>query len=439
MRRRILSVLGALGLAVALSGCTPSPEPTASPERPLQLWTHGGTDAELATLQATVRKWERDTGRTVRVKHIAEGDYPTQLQAAAAGDTLPDVIDIDGPAVDNLAYRGQLAALDSLLPADLVSDLLPSLRTQGSYRGHLYAAGAFDSGLGIFADRARLRQIGARIPTGVDDAWTATEFAEVLRTLAATDPDGKVLDLKLSYGAGEWYTYAFAPLLSSAGGAVLDPATGQASGTLDSTASISAMTTLQSWRRYLPADDEKAFVQRDVALSWVGHWQYADYRAALGQDLVLLPLPDLGRGSRSGMGSWAWGISTRSTQQQAAADLLQRLLSPAAITSTTAANGAVPGRVSVLADDPDYQPGGPLTLYAQQLSRACATATSTNCVTVPRPVTPGYPLVTTSFALAVSQIMDPAAPLDPAEALTTAAAAIDADTAANDGYRSPAN
>ena len=37
-----------------------------------------------------------------------------------------------------------------------------------------------------------------------------------------------------------------------------------------------------------------------------GHRDYTDHAAALGDDLVLLPLPDLGHGNHGSQGSWAW-------------------------------------------------------------------------------------------------------------------------------------
>ncbi|MFV0460141.1 MAG: extracellular solute-binding protein [Actinomycetales bacterium] len=434
-RRTVAVVVSGCAL---LSGCTGTAFEIAADEpAPLQLWTHGGTDAERGVLDDTVAQWERTSGMDVEIRHIPEGDYPTELQAAAAAGELPDLLDVDGPQVVNLAYRGDLAELDALLPTDVREDLLPSLREQGSYRGHLYSAGTFDSGLGLFADASRLRQVGARIPTGPQDAWTAQEFGQVLRDLAATDPDGKVLDLKLSYGMGEWYTYAFSPLLSSAGTAILDPQTGRAQGTLDSPEAIAAIGELVTWRSFAVTEDQDAFTDRELAISWVGHWEYERYRAALGEDLVLVPLPAFAAGTRSGMGSWAWAIPATSTRPDEAAELLTELLEPHNVRAMTEANGAVPGRLSVLKESPEYQPGGDLVLYAEQLSRACPTALSTDCVAVPRPATPAYPVVTAEFALAISQAFDQTNPVDPASALSQAAHRIDADAEANDYYASP--
>jgi multiple sugar transport system substrate-binding protein len=102
-------------------------------------------------------------------------------------------------------------------------------------------------GLGLWANRARLEAANVRIPRDPDGAWSAEEFSDLLERLAQNDPDGQVLDLKLNY-TGEWFSYAFAPLLQSAGGDLVDRGhEGLASRTLDGPASVAAMTMVPAW------------------------------------------------------------------------------------------------------------------------------------------------------------------------------------------------
>lgn len=422
-RRLVVAALaGALALPLAACGGVDD----GTPPPPLALWTHGGADGEQDALLELVADWERATGREVEVTVVDEGDYVDRVQAASAAGALPDVLDLDGPYTAALAYRGDLLDLQPLLPAATVDDLLPSLRAQGAYDGGLYSVGTFDSGLALFADAAALREAGVRVPSGPDDAWSAQETTAALSALAARDDDGRVLDLKLAYGTGEWFTFAFAPLVASAGGSLVDARTGLASGRMDSPGTVAALEQLRAWSRFTDPDPAgTAFVERRAALSWVGHWAYADYEAALGDDLVLLPLPDLGTGSRSGLGSWAWTVPATTADPDGAADLVDHLVSPDAVRTVTAANHAVPGRLSVLRSSPAYATGGPLHLYAEQLTRACATPDDEDCVAVPRPASPAYPVVTASFAQAVAQVLVDGRPAT--EALGEAVRAVDAD------------
>jgi multiple sugar transport system substrate-binding protein len=419
-----------------LAGCTANAPTRATPVR-LTIWSHTGTPEEQAALRAQVTGFEQATpGTTVAVKIFPEGAYNDALQVAATSDRLPDLVDVDGPQVAAFAYQGALVPLDALLAPSVKAGMLQSLVSQGTWNGHLWAVGAFDSGLALYGDRRQLTAAGVRIPQGPTDAWTAEELTRALVALAARDPDHKVLDLKLDYGTGEWLTYGFSPLLSSAGAALVDPS-GRASGTLDSPAAVRALKLLGSWSRYADPDTAgTAFTSRKVALSWVGHWTYGDYAKALGRDLVLIPLPDLGHGTKSGQGSWTWAVSSTSVQRKAAAALLTWLTDDASATTMTQANGAVPGTRTSLARSPLVGSGRPLHLYADQLSSTCGGGPLTrSCVTVPRPVTPAYPTITSAFSGAVATVL---AGGDAHTALSKAAHAIDADLAANHGYAAPA-
>jgi len=312
-----------------------------------------------------------------------------------------------------------------LLPHELQQDLLPSLIRQGTYQGHLYGVGTFDSGLALYARRSMLQKVNARIPGHPKQAWSVQEFERLLERLALTDDDGAVLDLKLNY-PDEWFSYSFSPLLQSAGGDLIDRSDYQrASGVLNGAASVMAMQHVQNWLmqgRVDPNVDDAAFVGGRVALSWAGHWEYRRYHEAFAEDLVLVPLPDFGKGSRTGQGSWVWGISRRAKAPAKAAEVITYLLQPAQILAMTAANGAVPATHTAIAQSPLYQEGGPLHLFVVQLAEGYA---------VPRPRTPAYPVISASFRQAFADIRN-GMPVQ--QALDRAAATIDEDIRDNRGY-----
>jgi len=347
-------VLGCIGAALlALAACTRGGAPegtgetagkTAGPVA-VAVWFHTGQPAERDTLTAQVKAFNTRQGEyRVDLTLIPEGTYNAQVQAAALAGDLPDLLDMDGPLMASYAWSGALRPLEGLIPAETVADLIPSIVTQGTWNGHLYGAGTYDSGLGLWADRDKLAAAGIPLPTGPDDAWSAERFGEVLAALAARDPDGQVLDLKLNY-KGEWFTYAFSPLLVSAGADLIDRKALKAEGTLDGPRAVGALSRVQGWITggYVDPDvDDAAFTSGRVALSWAGHWEYARYRAALGDRLVLLPLPDFGRGSRTGQGSWQWGITAGARQPGAAAAFLAYLLEPGPVRDMSDANAAPP-------------------------------------------------------------------------------------------------
>ena len=424
----------AASLALALCASTAcrrgsdAGEQAGSGRATITVWAHHGKPEEWKTVQEQVKRFnESQTNVSARLVEIAEANYDTQVQSAAASRQLPDVLEFDGPMLANYAWKGYLKPLEGL-PADVQSDLLPSIVRQGTYGGKFYAIGAFDSGLGLFVNRRLLEQVNARIPTNVVSAWTIDEFNQVLARSVEQEKrsggDGQVLDLKRDY-RGEWWTYGFYASIVSAGADLVDRTKYQsAAGVLNSPRAVEALSHLRHWFKagYVdPNTDGRAFVDGRTAISWVGHWEYPRYRQALGDQLVLLPLPDFGQGSRTGMGSWAWGVTRECRNPEAALRFIEFLMRPEEIEAIVAANGAVPARHSVIERSQLYRAGGPLRLYAEQLSQSA----------VPRPVSPAYPVITSAFQEVMAKVIEGG---DAKSALDSAVKTIDQDIRDNGGY-----
>ncbi|MGD8908039.1 MAG: extracellular solute-binding protein [Chromatiales bacterium] len=418
-------ILALLLLLISLfsTGCgRQTPE---SADLVLEVWAHAGQESERRTLESQVARFNQAHAELqVRLTLVPEGSYNAQVQSAAVAGELPDLLEFDGPFLYAYVWQGRLRPLDDLLPKSLLDDLLPSILEQGRYRGRLWSVGTFDSGLGLYANAARLKAADIRIPT-LAQPWQADEFEEILDRLARDDPDGQVLDLKLNY-AGEWYTYAFSPLLQSAGGDLIArPAFDRAEGVLNGTASVDALTRIQRWierGRVDPNIDDAAFTTGRVALAMGGHWNYPRYSEQLAEDLLLLPQPDLGQGNRTGQGSWSWAVTAGSEQAEAAARFLAFLLQPEEVLAMSGANGAVPATRSAITRSTGYREGGAMRLFVDQLEGGHA---------VPRPRTPAYPVITAEFQKAFERIRSGS----PVKAtLDEAARVIDQEIADNQGY-----
>jgi len=360
--------LGAMALAAllgALGGCGDDTLPTgpASDVVGLEVWFHSGQPGERQTIRRQVEHFnESQENIRVNLTLIPERSYNTQVQAAALAGDLPDLLEFDGPFVYNYVWQGHLVPLEGLISAETRSDLLPSIIDQGTFGGRLYSVGTFDSGLGLYARRSRLASAGIRIPRSPDEAWSADEFDQALANLAASDEDKAVLDLKLNY-PGEWLTYAFSPLVQSAGGDLIDRRTYRsARQVLDGPTAQAAMARVQGWIRggYVdPNLDDAAFTEGRVALAWGGHWNYTGYARAFGDDLVLMPLPDFGQGTRTGQGSWSWGITTNSGHAQAAGEFLAFLLRPQEVLAMAQPTVPSPGPALQSPNRPSTAPRGP--------------------------------------------------------------------------------
>ncbi|MCH8476164.1 MAG: sugar ABC transporter substrate-binding protein [Opitutales bacterium] len=422
---RYLLFLSFLGLGL-LTACGPATSERYDSEgrRIVAVWAHSGQPAERAVLESQVEAFHAHQDEIrIDLTIVPEGDYNAQIQAAAFSGDLPDMLALDGPFLYSYAWQRQIRPLDEFLPEELLADLLPSIIAQGTWNDNLYAVGTFDSGLGIYTRRSLLENVGIRIPENAREPWSLSEFREILTTLSA-EHEHRILDLKINY-RGEWFTYAFSPMIQSAGGDLIRrPEYDRASGVLDSEASVKAMSEVARWfaEGLVHANvDDQAFIEGQALLSLSGHWDYPRYKEAFGDDLIVLPLPDFGAGPVAAQGSWAWGISSASTAPEEAVNFMKFLLETEQILAMTEANGAVPARSSAIEKSPLYAPGGDLHLFVQQLENTA----------LPRPRTPAYPVITSVFQDAFDRIRDGG---DVEAILQRAAAEIDQDLADNRGY-----
>ncbi|MBE7471392.1 MAG: sugar ABC transporter substrate-binding protein [Anaerolineales bacterium] len=424
------------GIATPTPQQVPPPEVEASPQlkdaSSVAVWTHTGTSQEAEALRQILENFRAGhAGVQVALVELPEDTYSEQVHAAVYEASivggLPCLLEFDGPNTYNYVWKDILLPLDGYVSPEMKADFLPSIIAQGTFQdGKLYSLGQFDSGLAIWANKTYLVKAGVRLPT-VDKPWSREEFEAALANLQALPEVEYALDMKMNYGLGEWFTYGFSPILQSFGADLIDRIDYQsADGVLNGPQAVAALEMVQNWFKQgyvnpAPADDDD-FVNGKAALSWVGHWTASPYQEALGDNLLLLPMPDFGNGPKTGMGSWNWGITNACKNPGAAWEVLKFILEPDQILLMTNANGAVPARRSALAKSELFGPAGPLRLYIQQNEAG---------FTVPRPITPAYPAITKAFAEAFNNIAQGA---DVKSQLDQAVQKIDQDIKDNRGY-----
>ncbi|NBE50507.1 ABC transporter substrate-binding protein [Streptomyces boluensis] len=436
--RRTIVIAACAALGLTAGGCSGTGDASGGSscdgkidgKRTISTFYHGGGE-EKKTFLNVVDSFNKSQDQvTVKVQSVPEGTYNDSVQAASASDKLPDVLDFDGPNLYNYAWNGDLIPLDDCINVRTQAELLPSITQQGTYDEKLYGVGAFDSGVVLYAYKSALKKVGARVPTGVDDAWTAAEFTDTLGKLKKAGYE-RPLDMHMWYGRqGEWFSYAFSPIVQSAGGDLIDrDGYRSAAGALDKPEVVKAMKTFQSWytKKYVntEAQDDTPFLKKQSPIAWNGMWAYKNgYKKAAGDDLAVIPLPDFGTGSKTGMGSWQFGITRKAEDPDAAAAFLEYLLTKKSQLSMYDAVGAPPSTERALKETDIYAPDGPMSLVTDSLNQAPDVA-------VPRPQTPAYPTITQAFSQAVDDI---SLGKDVPGALKKAVDTIDQDIKDNDGY-----
>ena len=392
-------------LAAALAGCSSGGSSTegdtgasadvGAATGTIKVWAQQGQEGEVKAIQDQVKAFnESQSDITVELQLLPQGTYDQTLQTTKAED-LPDAFEFGGETMAALVYAGKLREVTGVVSQEVLDNEISSVVAQNTYPGDgkQYAVSQYDSGLALYGNKKLLDDAGVAYPTTIDQAWTFQQFADAVKALAGKDKDGKSLSIMEKY-AGQWPGYAFTPIVSSAGYPLVG-ADGKAEGNLNTPAVATALTQFATLRHYADANtDDMAFQTGHVALAWVGHWMYNTYAEALGYDLVLIPLPNWGNGTKTGQGSHSWAISSTSKSAAAAGKFLDWVMADPAIKQVTDSNGAPPGTTSVTASSKLYAPGGALQLYADQLAKSCGSNPPTpECVTVPRTISAAWPVI----------------------------------------------
>ncbi len=429
----IVSIRGFLLLLIGfwlllLTDCQSADQSTRSKPQ-LEVWFHSGKPSERRVFNEQVARFNQThADLTIKALLLPEGSYNDQVNGAALAGDLPPLLEFDGPYLYNYAWSGYLIPLDSFVTGQMKADFLPSLLDQGTYGSKLFSLGGYDSGLAIWANRSYLQKAGVRIPKSINDHWDKAEFMQAVKQLQALKEVEYAIDFKMNYRQREWYTYAFLPILKSFGGDLIDRSDySTAEGILNGPEAVAALRFIQQlfaqgYANPEPAGDDDFYINQICALSWVGHWMWGAHHQHLGDDLVLIPMPDFGKGPKTTLGSWNWGITTNCRQPDQAWQFLEFLLSPREILHMTAANGAVPARESAIDSSRLYGAEGPLRVLAEQLKSGWG---------VPRPVTPAYPAISAAFAEALQNIIVGA---DVKKELDQAVEKIEWDLQYNNGY-----
>lgn len=373
----------------------------------------------------------------------------TTVQETATPKDEGTVMEGDGPTLSYLAYSDKIAPIAKYVSAKSVKEQSSYIQGQDTYNHKLYAMATINGTLTIYGNVKLLNEAGITAcgsapttascyPSSWANAWTASQYGQVLKTLAANSSiakldNGYVWGANIAYG-GEYEAYGFLPILNSAGSTVVS---NNSANVLKTSSVYSALAEFASW---MPLNDQNAgsattggdggaFAAGNEPLLWGGHWQLPSFESGAvttdGADpgnVVGIPLPNFGFGAKDGAGSNVWEVSSSASaaQKKAAGAFLNIVSSPSFQDLYTYGNGAkvqgvaeygdgaIPADPAAIAKDPTVESGGVLYNAAQAETKACpAGKILTTCFAVPRPVTPAYPgidlAVSTMFSSLFSQ------------------------------------
>ena len=130
-----------------------------------------------------------------------ESDQDVRIQAAAAGNSLPDLFMVSRPVLTRLVDQGLVAPVDdyyALMPNRTAQQYDADSIAMSTIDGHSYgfaSPGSVAKNEGLLIRKDWLDNLGLDVPTNLD------ELMEVMKAFTYDDPDGNGQDDTYGYGA----------------------------------------------------------------------------------------------------------------------------------------------------------------------------------------------------------------------------------------------
>lgn len=405
MKKRIIALLAASAMLMSLTGCQKSiPEPESiagydKGEEYLSIWVHSieDTDEGRCYREAVNSFNQQYNGQYFAdiefiPRNDSGGGYSDKINASVMSGNLPDVLTVDGPNIAAYAENGIIQPLTEL-SGEEEGRYLASIIEQGTYNDKLYALGAMESSVGLYYNKDILNEAGIEVPDA-DHPWTFSEFLVVLETLKPVMEEKNGYALDMTFPVGEATIYYYAPFFWSNGGNLVDETGLSVDGVFNSeenVATVEYFKTILSNGYMSDVPIDHLFESGRAAFKFDGAWEvntiytsYPDVKLGVAPYIV----SDNWNGERyTPTGSWAFAASSKTEHIEGATELVKWMSGVESGKRLWECTKSFPSTyeafesIDIFETDDNYR-----ALYYQLSTYGH-----------PRPKTPVYPQVSTSF------------------------------------------
>lgn len=284
-RSRMISLGATAGLAaLALTACAGGGSSSDGGDIALTL-TDTMSENSAPIYDEIYQACAAEIGVTVTSNHVAGSGLIATVLQQASSKTLPDVLMLDNPDVQQIAASG---ALSPLSDHGITGNGFPEgVLSAGTYEGDLYGIAPIVNSLGLFYNADLLAEAGITPPTTWD------ELSEAAAALTADGRYGIAFSAANSFEG----TWQFLPFLWSNGADEDDLTSDEAAEALAFVDSLvadgSASASVVGWSQN---DVNDQFIAGKAAMMINGPWNMPSLTAAEGLnfDSVPIPVPNAG-------------------------------------------------------------------------------------------------------------------------------------------------
>ncbi|MCP8970675.1 ABC transporter substrate-binding protein [Ectobacillus ponti] len=423
--KKLISLVSGVVLAASLTACSSSQSSSGKADDKITVWTQAAADHPEGKMFADrVKSYneKHPDGPKVEIKNItragAGSGYIDKLNAAITANDVPDIFTLDGPDVAAYVESGVIAPLDDYMSQGFKDGFTKAIVEQGTVGGKFYAMGYSDSGVAIMYNEDMIKALPADVQAmvpGPDKDWTWDQFVALARKVddfaqTTKDPAFKNYEIStsllltdISAGAYELGTYYFTPLLWGNGTNIVDKDGVTVDGVLNGKKSVEALTKFGQLFAGKPlanaAESEKTFYTGKSALAVAGFWYVNEIKSNypnLKFRTLRYPKMDASQtGLYTPSGSWTFVRSAKNKDEKRVkkvVEVMEWLNNDEASKEYYEKNGSIPTRINSVSaintntDNPYYNEAWKVLKYQVE---------NTNKA---RPVSPGYPYLSETFA-----------------------------------------
>ncbi|MEV5387862.1 ABC transporter substrate-binding protein [Streptomyces sp. NPDC052721] len=341
--RRITAFLGTATLVLAAAGCGGTGSGSAGGEVTSITALDYYTDAtEHAQWGERLTACGKAAGVTVEHRSVPGASLVPQVLRQASSRTLPDLLMLDNPDLQQIAQTGALTPLDRYgIDAGGYTE---GIRSAGTYQGKVYGLAPTVSTVALYYNKDMLAEAGVAVPKTWDELKTAAA------RLTRPGRYGMAVDANATFEG----TWQFLPFLWSNGGDETRLDTPQAAQALqlwvDLVKSGSMSKSVLNWTQ---ADVHDQFVAGKTAMMVNGPWRMSAMNKTKNLNWGVAPLPVRRPGQTlvTPLGGEVWTVPRNSSEarQRKAARVLACLNDSKNMLALAEQYHTVPSRSSVAA------------------------------------------------------------------------------------------
>ena len=284
-KSRIIAVLaGAAAISLSLAACSSGSGGSSGGGKPaLTIEDYFTTDPAMSGFEDIYKTCATKAGATVKAVHIAGASLIQKVLQQASSKTLPDVLMLDNPDVQQIAETGALAPLKNFGIKAPEGDV-PSVVEAGTYKGELYGLAPVINSIALYYNKDLLDAAGVTPPK----TWDELKAAAKKLTDSSKGQYGFAMSNINNYEG----TWQFLPFFWTNGGNEKDIATPQAAQALQLDVDLLNDGSMsKSSLNWTQGDVNNQFIAKKAAMMINGPWQLPALNATKGLNFDSVPIP----------------------------------------------------------------------------------------------------------------------------------------------------